>query len=71
MPGYTQQLHLAGGDGAEEDGVGEEPCSSAQPYLSAICFEAYGSVILVEQQMFRCCFALTKLPASYLHLLDC
>lgn len=31
--------------------MGEELCSSVQPYLTAICSEAYGSVTLVEQQM--------------------
>lgn len=51
-PGYTQWLYLAGGDGGEEDSVGEELCLSVQPYLTALCSEAYGSVTLVEQQMF-------------------
>ena len=51
--------------------MGEEPCSSVQPYLATVFSEAYESVTLVEQQMFQCRFTLTKLPASFLHLLDC
>ena len=44
MPGYSQWLHLAGGDRGEEDSMGEEPCSSVQPYLATVFSEAYESV---------------------------